>query len=517
MKTAFAKTQHDANDSYGVYLDTLSLPRESLFIVEADLWHIYLDNFDNAIDRQRHDCRTCRRFIERFGRLVTINPKTGKTKSAIWDHEKAPSKYRASIAAMQKAVESAEVAGVFLSSESCLGTPVTGEWTHFAVENTRIYKNKLLTDGQAQAKKKGDYKNVSRAIGELNITDLQQIVELLDSDALYRSEKVLGQAKWLLDLKLATDSIGGAGNKRMQKRNIIWKAVSDAPDGFCHPRSSMIGTILDDMESGFCFDDIARRFKEKMDHLQYQRPSAMPKSANIKEAEDIVNKLGVKLSLERRFATIDDMRTIWRPSNRSEDKEGEGVFKHLLGCTNQRRDDVVNSGKITWHKFAKYVLQKARRIEIEVPRGLSDFIVFLSALYIDSPVIFQWGNHVSWYRVTGGSLAIDYSLEPGWFNVNAVCFPPYMWGDDLQAYSRSGNDAIFIIDGARETRNNLGNAIFPETLRSEFHSIRKVIEAHSLRSLIHQVNEPQVIGKGIGCKVRVHTSIVTEYHIDRYD
>lgn len=236
---------------YDEVLRAMSLPDEPLFTTDADyLWSVYLGSFLDPDDRQYHNCSACRKFIERFGGLVTIDPETGKTTSAVW--KVVGNQYEYTLRVMKQAVEESRVTGVFLSSDKVLGTPVTGEWTHFSVKNPRIHKNPCLNAFQVASKKKSDYQNVSRALGEFDTRILSQVVEMLRGDALYRSEKVLGPAKWLLELGRKVDRLG----HRWHFDNVVWRAIASAPDGFCHPRSSMIGTLLDDLMGDRCLCEI---------------------------------------------------------------------------------------------------------------------------------------------------------------------------------------------------------------------------------------------------------------------
>lgn len=498
---------HTHDSSFDDFVKKISLPKESLFVVDVDLWPIYLESFPEGEERQYHNCNSCKKFIQNYGSLVIVEPETGRTISAVWDESMAPVGYACAFASMRISAEKAPISKLFLSSDKMLGTPITGEWTHFAALNPSVHAKSFMTAGQAAAEKKEDYRNVSRALGEFKLGTLEQVVELLQSDSLYRSEKVLGQAEWLFNLKALT-----ACEKHQQRRkNIVWKAIADAPSGFCHPRSSMIGTLLDDLQNGLSFDRAAERFKAKMHPLQYQRPSAEPTTGAILAGEKRVEELGARPSLERKYATLSDIETIWTPKELEETKEG-GVFDHL-------KKDAVNTiaavaGRITWTKFSKDVLPKAKKIEVWIDRGRSQYRTFLTALDPEAPIIFQWDNTVSWYHWHHGSLSDNYGLTLGWVDVDAICLPPYMWGgNNLTHY---GNEVSFIIHGARESKNE-GNAIFPETLKSEFHSIRSVIEAHSKRTRIHDIDGPHVVGLGLGSKIRVHTSVVTEYVVDRWD
>ena len=41
------------------------------------LWEAYLDSFPTYQERQTHNCRCCRRFLEKFGGLVQLNSRGG--------------------------------------------------------------------------------------------------------------------------------------------------------------------------------------------------------------------------------------------------------------------------------------------------------------------------------------------------------------------------------------------------------------------------------------------------------
>jgi hypothetical protein len=151
------------------------------------------------------------------------------------------------------------------------------------------------------AEKLEDYKMLCHGLADYSRETVEQAVRVLKADAVYRSEKALGIAEWFLKLHEAIKDNPKA------KRNLTWLAAATAPPGFCHVRSTMISTLLDDINSGLAFDDIARRWKDKMHPLQYQRPTAAPKEGAIKQAEEMVAKLGLERSLLRRYATLDDV------------------------------------------------------------------------------------------------------------------------------------------------------------------------------------------------------------------
>lgn len=498
-----------------------------LFTTDAQgLWEAYLAAFPDD-QRQFHNCTACRHFIERFGGLVWISSISLQA-SAIWDEDAAPELYKAAIAAMSRIVRRANVTGVFLSSLEVLGQPETGVWRHFAVRPppNRVFKHALKTAGQAMAEKSEDFITVSRALAEFTPVMLDQALTLLKSEALYRSEKVLGQAQWLRDLHTAR-----AGVRGVLRDNVLWRAIADAPAGFCHPRASMIGTLLEDIAAGLDFGEVSRKFAAKMHPLAYQRPQAAPSAGNIAQAEKIVEKLGIGPSLERRFARLDEVQTIWTPAPKAPERQtGAGVFGHLEPKGEQPASPMrVPPQVLTWEKFARAVLPDAKSIELLVPAH-GNFAAMLTAQHFDSPPILQWDtieqrNPVSHYVYSGGSSATSWDLTGGtWTPVSAVTLAPASWfGAKL---SHQGEHAFFLLEGCKDKRlGGGGNALFPENLKAELREVRSTIEAYSRTAKIGAIEEASACGIMISkanvnfeTRLRVtNGSGVVEYKLDRFD
>lgn len=531
------------------FLSVLAESGGRLFTTDADgpmMFGAYLSGFDQS-SQQYHTCHACRRFFDVFGGLVTID-ESGRTHPALWHEEDAPDHYRASVALVARLVSRAKVNGVFLSSAPVWGQPVTGEWTHFAVTPPKEYlhRHSLLTAGQSMAEKKEDYANVCRALGEFNAATIATALRLLETDSLYCSEKVIGPAKWLADLHAARDSALGKDGKN----NVVWRAVASAPAGFCHPRSSMIGSLLEDIAAGMDFAEVSRRFAAKMHPLQYQRPQAAPSAGNIAEAEKIVEKLGIARSLERRFARLDEVQAIWRPVEPKPETPGGsgtgGVFSHIKPKEASTSGPAMQIPAVTmtWAKFSREVLPGAESIEILAPTH-GNYMALTTAVHADAPPILQWDNDredarnpVAWYLYMNGSPATQWGLVGGRYHkVNALTLCPAHWstigdnnGSGGPKHSHQTESIIFIIDGAKDLRSDgSGLAIFPETLRSELHGIRSTIEAFSRAGKLAGAEEASACGLALqkrtggsqadwDARVRVFKGGMSQnYRLDRWD
>lgn len=493
-----------------------------LFTTDAEgLFDAYLDAMPS--DRQYHNCHACRRFLESYGGLVTIDAE-GRTHSALWHEHDAPLFYKAAIFAVNRLAKRAKVTGVFLSKLPVWGQPVTGEWHHLAVTppESTVYRGQLLTAGQAMAEKKQDFLTVIRAIETFTVPMLETAMRVLNSESLYRAEKVIGPAKWLHGLRVAVDGARGPA-----RNNLIWRAVATAPAGFCHPRSSMVGTLLEDIEAGMDFEAVSARFAAKMHPLQYQRPQAAPTAGNIAQAEKLVEQLGIRPSLARRYARLEDIEAIWTPKPKAAPPVGNGVFSHLKPKGETTTPQlIVPPTTMTWEKFARTVLPDAESIEFFVSPMRGPYVALVTAVNADAPPILQWDrperrNPVSWYLYNQGSTPEEWGLSARqWCPVDAVTLKPSMWGEG--GFYHHGNAAILILRGAKDSRNTSA-ALFPEILKSDLRAIRATIEAYSRGAVLEGAAEQSANGYMIAqgspsdAMVRVHAGKThADYRIDRW-
>lgn len=167
------------------------------------------------------------------------------------------------------------------------------------MKSPKVHKHPLHTAGQAMAAKREDFGTVARALADFSPAVIAEALRVLEGGHLNSSEKFIAPLHWLADLQVKRDS---AKDARV-KANLLWRAIATAPDGYCHPRAAVTGTLLEDIAAGMAFHDVKARFNAKVHPLQYQRPQAAPSEGNLASAEKIVEKLGIARSLERRFAS----------------------------------------------------------------------------------------------------------------------------------------------------------------------------------------------------------------------
>lgn len=507
---------------------------QHLFTTDADpdlLWSEYLGGLAPEA-RQHHTCHACREFVRRFGGLVKI-AEDGRAYPVFWGG--VDGAYGESHERVRRAVAAARVTGVHLSGEQVWGRPTTGEWHHLSVVPDRVHpRSPLKTAAQAAAEKREDYGVLCRGLADFPLDVVERALTIIESDQLYRDEKIAGPARWLRDLHL----MRAAAKDHRQRDNVTWRAVAAAPPGFCHARNTMIGTLLEDLTAGLPFDAIKSRFDSKMNPLQYQRPQAPPSAGNLARAEKIVAELRSAGALERRFARLEDVQSfVWRPAVAPTARSGGAgpVFGHLTpkGVAPAATEMRIPATTMTWRKFAEEVLPGAERIELLVPStGTMQLLALCAAVRPDSPPILQWDredrrNNVNWYVYPGGSAPDRWNLVPGRsVAVTGITRFPHQWDPD-RTYPHHMEGAVLILEGCRDLRPLGGAALFPEVLRAEYREIRSSIEAYSRVAKIQGAEDATACGLDLrkGAKWQNVTLRVTsangkrvlDYALDRWD
>lgn len=511
-------------ESISSYFNLVLSKGVQLFTTDSDgLYEAYLCNLPQEA-RQHYTCAACRRFINRYGGLVTISD-NGEIQSAIWNDSAVPEIFAPSVKAMKNIALKSIVNGVFLSENAILGRPITDSYHHMSVTmpSERVYHSKLIDASQAMSEKLEDFRVLKSGLLRYPIEAVEQAVTLLKTESLYRSEKCLGVAEWLKDIHIRHSK---TKNSRFSE-NIIWLAAATAPIGYCHINSTMIGTLLDDIIKGLSFDLVSLRFAKKMHPLQYQRPQAAPTAGNIAQAEKIVEMLGIQKSLVRRFARLDELENIWISKEKKEQIKS-GVFSHLEAKDkNELTKMDIPPITMTWRRFSETILPLAESIEFFVKNGKDNFSAILTACYEDAPAILQWDseerrNPFSWYIYQGGSSYDSWRLSTGYCKVTGICLQPSMWYGD---FSHQGKSVFFILEGAKDTGyKKAGSALFPEILKSELREIRSTIEAYSKSAKIENYDEASACGIKLeygsnwDAMFRVTTNAGTGiYKLDRWD
>ena len=422
--------------------------KEPLFILKVNnLFNTFL-NYLPEEGRQYYNCNCCKAFVNKFGSLCTI--KDGKVIPLLWAKD-VPQFFKESVSEIIDILEKTMINRMLFSSDKILGKPVTGEWEHMSLvlPDHYVFQNPLLTGNQKSAEVKEEYRMLSRSLGKFSIETIQKAQELLKSGILNRSEQFISFTQTLLNLKDSTQNAGST-----KKSVLIWEAIANAPTGFAHIGGSVISTLLSDIDKGLDSGSIKRRFDEKTNTSNYQRSQTPPSSGNIKRGEDIVKKLGIEDSLERRYATLDEIEKIWTPSTIEKEKSN-GVFGGIKPRDSKMADIDFNlpESTMTWVKFSETVLPNVLSIKALVSNS-SRLCAIVAAKHADSKNILKWNNQYSWYYHGGVDAEIRSRLDKagaGYEDMDIRCSLIWNNTDDLDIHciTPSGEHIYYPEDSKR--------------------------------------------------------------------
>lgn len=493
------------------YIDWLTTMRKRVAEVKVpvyevgfsgSLWDHYMAYLPADI-RQQHNCFCCQSFFKNYAHLVYVED--GVQKSLFWNEEECNSDNKVAIAKLQQLVGRSRIKNRFWLQGGVAGDYVKGGFDHIAAilpESATVVSGKSAE--QRIATNKEDLKNIRYAMSQLKPSVVKTAHQLLTTGKLVKSEVAIEQAAFL-------DSLYTLGH------NEFIHAVSTAPAGFLHPRSSMISTLLEQIEKNWGTDAIAESWATKMDALAYQRPQAEPSEGAINRAEKLFAELDLAPSLERREAMPADLDrfALWlhRPK---QEKQVEGVFGALRKGS---EPGVMQSGApvtITFSKFVKSVLPTAEAVQYMS----GNLYVGTVAANPDAKPILQWDDGgenrktYSWWTAINPSFVdSNFGIGKGEKLLGCVLGG---WMNGLDSLSHHGQRAFWYGMAKKAVSSYTG--LFPQYLRSELREVRAVIEAYNERNIDKPGNVATFSVNVIGSTVNVTVgNVQTLYCIDRWD
>ncbi len=507
---------------------------ESLFKIKTgNLYDIFLENIPEEY-RQHYNCHTCRGFVNKYGSIVKINDTDWSVQSVLWDVNTTPDFFKPAIEAMLKEISKGFISNIFTTNNTRLGIESCGGFDHFSVvynnnPNRNLMNNRLI---QIIAENLEKFKMVNNAISDYSLDTVHTATVLLESGRFYRGSTYIEISKAFEKL---LKNINSTKNKLTIDR-MIWNYVANVPSGACHIKSSMIGTLLDDIKDGLDLDDIERRFADKVNPENYMRPKAAPTVGNIKRAEELIKELGLEKSLKRRFADITELTYFWRPEEKNKDSDENksdnefSIFGHLLPKEESKKNNnnlisQLPPLKMSWVVFERDILPKAKRLFVRGEYSLNNRVVFVTAYDPEAKPIIKWDkeeerNPISLYFYNQKTPCSKWNIDTGFNEVYGLSELP-------EHYHRKADKEhthICVIKGMKDLiykDTPSGTALFPEILIPELREIRSTIEAYSNNDKLLGYDEYQACGlaitNGTVLMAEFEDGNRIKYTIDRYE
>ena len=470
--------------------------------------------------RQHYTCNACRYFVDHYGGLVVIDEGDGRLIPIMWNpnQDTVGEFFAPAVMELFNKVRTAKIIERFYTQHDTLGTPVTGKWMHMSVPGVPAYIQVRSDQVSSRiAESREDHAMLARAIAGYSEDVLKKAQFMFNTGCLARADVALPQIEWLLKVKADCE------DKDVIKKNILWYHSATAPTGMCHVANTALGQLLDGIRLGKDADIVEKMYNNMTDPQFYKRPKAAPTSGQVKIAEQRVAELGIANSLKRRYARLDEVKTIWTAPVKEEspNETTGGVFGGLKTKDQKQaetnpivRKQVIN---ISWVKFLRDILPTAERLFFIPGYNRCNFGAAVTAVDMDAPPIIKWDteenrNPISWYSHVKGADPRVFNLRSGGEH-EIVAISEYPDAKD----DGKPHVAMLIIKDCRDVSGTKGLGLFPDILKSELYDIRAVIEAFSNTNTLEGADEASacgivVNGRGTGGLVGVKTKYGEAYY-----
>lgn len=395
-------------------LQQMSKDSSRLFTVNVDteeLYNLYLDSFPagtNEIYRERreYDCSCCRHFIRDVGNVVSI--KNGELHTIWGINPVSDDKYNVVAAALDAYVKQKAVSGVFLKKEKRIGTPENREmlptgkinkYEHFFVDLPEIcifkeYYGHTLESDLSQFR---DIRNVfKRSLDEISKEAVDTVLELIAQNSLYKGAE---WKKQLTEFKNYQKEYGKLTDE--QKELWIWEKSIAAGAVIGKIRNHSIGTLLVNISEGMDLDLAVRKYEQIVAPVNYKRPKAIFTKKMLEDAKKTITELGYMDSLQRRFATLDDITV---NNILFSNKDAAKRITGAMDLFDEMEQDVAIDPKrfskveeISAEDFIKNVLPVAKELEVYLEnKHIQNMVSLIAPEVAAAKTMFKWNNGMSW-------------------------------------------------------------------------------------------------------------------------
>lgn len=444
-----------------------------LYVVDAgDLFSTYLGAFPegtNPIFRERteHDCQCCRNFIINLGNLISIVD--GEPQS-VWDVEGAPYPYNEVAKVMAAAVTEGTVKSIFRTTMRSFGSGSNTDskdnrivWNHFFCK----VPSKFITSspGSTISESVSRQAVFKRGLEEFNQEDFTEILDLIGQNAIYRGAEFKGSIQEFKALQRKYLSL--------KSRNLVsaelytWEQAGHWAANF---RNTAIGTLFVDLANEVGLEESVRKFEQKLNPVNYKRPTALISKKMIEDAVKTLQDLGLEDAVERRLAQISDISVndVLYVNNDIAPQMRDSIAALLSDSASAKpRKFSENPTPISIEEF---MAKGHKDVQLIVDRGQEgNFVTVTAPVHENVGQLFKWDNNFAWsydgnvtdsikQRVgkAGGNITnalLRCSLA--WFNTDDLdihCVTPV--GEHIYFGNRSG-----VLDVDMNVRNPVRNAV----------------------------------------------------------
>ena len=376
-----------------------------------DLYDTYLKSFPEGTNpvfraRTEHDCSCCKGFIRRVGNVVVINGE-GKVQT-IWDDaaKTAPAPYNTVAQALRDRVLAAPIDNLFrvLTKEVSFGvaqnrsqdktTLKVTTWDHFYTGEIPAAL-RCASPGEVCGSFRTTVEVFERGLTELSPSAVDMVLDLINSNALYRGEEHKGAVKKFREAQRAYLAL-----PEKDRRTFAWAHSGDPAARF---RNTVIGTLVVDLSEGVDMEAAVRSFESKVAPTNYKRTTALITPMMIAKAMETLRELDLESALERRFATLKDISVndvLWVDGAAKPLMKGgiaDVLMAHARSTGAGSVVDPNRAEEIALDDFMARVLPGATGLELLFKNEhIGNLMALTAPVHPEPKHLFKWDNDFGW-------------------------------------------------------------------------------------------------------------------------
>lgn len=480
---------------------------DNLFIVDVEkatgktLFQHYLSMFSDE-ERQGYNCRSCERWLNKYGCYVVGNPDGTVTPVAFTNGEEDQIEILAKLANI---ISRAPIHAPVFDNERDYAVKHNGQWRHFegSVQCDTPALISVVPEDELEGKvgaARTAINDIVRWLGYYTDSTWQKVAVLFDHGELKGADKK-HKAAFAQAYELYKTYSGQKNN--VTKRNAVWAAYGIGNISLAHFANTVVGNLLGGVNLGDIY--AVRKFITSTSGENYMRPTEAPTEKNVADAEKLIDDLGLTSALKRRFADYDDILEFeWQPAPTANAEQKGGVFGDLKtkdGVEKPKAAEVNRDLGIL--EFVNDILKEAVSIEVTVPYGAGTLLQLSTQADPEAKPILRYDseekrNPVSIYTYTKPAAPEQWGLRGGRdYKVNGIITIPDAWTTESErTYGVAATGYVFLVEGAKE-QSGEQSALFPQLMRHELYPVRSVIEAYSARTPMGEVREGKQSAAGI--------------------
>lgn len=385
---------------------------DSLFTVSTDkdeLWNTYINSFPEGTNKihktnTEHDCSCCKSFIKRIGNVVVLKDNQIKT---IWDFESGSTTYQPVLNALSEYVKAHTVTDVFVTKFKQFGalknfketeSGKINTYSHFFLELPDKFVNNTNTSSDDIKGRYRDTKNVfKRSLDEITTESVNIVLELVKSNSLYKAAEWQGILMKFAEYKREYEQL----TDETEKENFLWEKSVAAGIAVGRIRNHSMGTLLLNISEGMDLDTAVRKYELIVAPVNYKRSKPVFTEKMLEDAKKKLVEMGYINSLERRFATLDDITAnnilfSNKDAAKRINKEKD-IFDIMKSAAVSKPKKFSRVEEISMDDFIANILPTANELGVYFEnKHSSNMVSLIAPKDKESKTMFKWDNNFGW-------------------------------------------------------------------------------------------------------------------------